>query len=50
MEAMALLVLLLILSVVALLVIIFRPHRATYVSRTAKTRNGRPRWKEHETY
>lgn len=50
MEAMALLALLLILSVLVLLVIIFRPHRATYVSRTAKTRNGRPRWKEHEPY
>ncbi|MBK8989487.1 MAG: hypothetical protein IPM39_26095 [Chloroflexi bacterium] len=47
---MEVLMLLLILSVVVLLVIIFRPRRSPYVSRTAKTRNGLPRWKEHEPY
>jgi len=47
---MEVLLLLLILCVIVLLVITFRPHRSPYVRRTAKTRNGRPRWKEHEPY
>jgi hypothetical protein len=47
---MELLIALMVIALLMILVPLLRPYRSPYVSRTTKTRNGLPYWKDKELY